>query len=58
MEFDNGLTSYDFEFIPSEIQEKQVDLGNNITMWIVLMVISAIGSLVCAKHIKKKFMGK
>ena len=34
MEFDNGLTSYDFEFIPSEIQEKQVDLGNNITMWI------------------------
>ena len=31
---------------------------DNITMWIVLMVISAIGSLVCAKHIKKKFMGK
>ena len=34
MEFNNGLTSYDFEFIPSEIQENQVDLGNNITMWI------------------------
>ena len=34
MEFDNRNKSFDFEFIPSEIQEKQIELDNNIVMWI------------------------
>ena len=34
MEFDNRNKSFDFEFIPSEIQEIQIELDNNIVMWI------------------------
>ena len=34
IEYNNGLNSYDFEFINSDIQEKQVELDNNIIMWI------------------------
>ena len=34
IEYNNGLNSYDFEFVNSEIQEKQIELDNNIIMWI------------------------
>jgi hypothetical protein len=33
LQYDNNQ-SLDFEFIPSEIQEKQIDLGNNIVLWL------------------------
>ena len=33
LQYDNQ-NSLEFEFIPSEIQEKQIDLGNNIMMWL------------------------
>ena len=33
LQYDNDQ-SVDFEFIPSDVQERQIDLGNNIIMWI------------------------
>ena len=33
VQYDNQKT-VNFEFIPSEIQERQIDLGNNIIMWL------------------------
>ena len=33
LQYDNN-SAIPFEFIPSQIQEKQIDLGNNIIMWL------------------------
>ena len=33
LQYDN-LSTIPFEFIPSQIQERQIDLGNNVIMWL------------------------